>query len=299
MNTPDTAAQLTVVTSQGVSHFVGQVLRHGGRCSRVPYPTELTDNQWELLKPLLSPSCKRGPKHGDDLRHVVDAMLYVTHTGCQWRFLPAEFAPWTRVWSQFRRWSRNGTWTRVLAAVHEQARLVEGRVEPKPSMVVIDTHLARVGSRGGVTFHDRGGPYGRTNGAKRAIAVDRTGLPLAARVVPASTAEQVAAGVLLDDMVAAGQSDCLELVMVDRARLAGRSRARNTRLVATAVEVVREHDPISDRMVAARVCGRLFGRAALTRPGCCVTPAAHNDRAWVRRATTMMTVCWSRTPVTP
>ncbi len=182
----------------------------------MPYPTDLTDNQWELLGPLLSPSCKRGPKHGADLRYVVDAMLYVTHTGCQWRFLPSEFGPWTRVWSQFRRWTRNGTWTRVLAAVHEQARLVEGRAERKPSMVVIDTHLARGGSRGGVTFHDRGGPYGRTNGAKRAIAVDRTGLPLAARVVPASTTEQVAAGMLLDDMVAAGQSERLALVMVDR-----------------------------------------------------------------------------------
>lgn len=67
-----------------------------------------------------------------------------------------------------------------------------------------------------MTFHDRGGPYGRTNGAKRVIAVDVTGLPLAARAVPASTAESVAAGLLLDDMVAAGQTDRLELVMVDR-----------------------------------------------------------------------------------
>ena len=61
------------------------------------------------------------------------------------------------------------------------------------SMVVIDTHLARGGSRGGVTIHDHGGPYGRTNGAKRAIAVDVPGLPLTERVVSASTAEQVAA----------------------------------------------------------------------------------------------------------
>jgi putative transposase len=83
-------------------------------------------------------------------------------------------------------------------------------------MVVIDTHLARGGSRGGLTFHDRGGPYGRTNGAKRAIAVDVTGLPLAARVVPASAAEQVCAGLLLADMNTAGQSRRLELVLVDR-----------------------------------------------------------------------------------
>ena len=104
----------------------------------------------------------------------------------------------------------------MLAAVHGLSRLVEGRVEPKPSMVVIDTHLARGGSMGGVTFHDRGGPYSRTNDTKRAIAVDRTGLPLAPCVVPATTAEQVAAGMVLWDMVTAGQSDRLELVMADR-----------------------------------------------------------------------------------
>lgn len=59
----------------------------------MPDPTDLNDNQWEFLEPLLSPACTRGPKHGGDLRHVVDATLCVTHTGCQWRFLPAEFGP--------------------------------------------------------------------------------------------------------------------------------------------------------------------------------------------------------------
>ena len=170
----------------------------------------------ETASAVACPPSKRGPKHGGDLRHVLDDTLYITHTGCQWRFLPAEFGPWTRVWSQFRRWSRNGTWGRASAALHEEARKAVGRAQRRPSMVVIDTHLARGGSRGGITFHDRGGPYGRTNGAKRAIAVDVTGLPLAARVVPASTAEQVAAGMLLDEMDAAGQSDRLELMMLDR-----------------------------------------------------------------------------------
>ena len=56
-------------------------------------------------------------------------------------------------------------------------------------MVVIDTHLARGASNGGFTFHDRGGPYGRAKGAKRVVAVDVTGLPVAAVVVPASTHE--------------------------------------------------------------------------------------------------------------
>ena len=69
------------------------------------------------------------------------------------------------------------------------SREADGRAETTPSMVVIDTHLARGASNGGFTFHDRGGPYGRTKGAKRIVAVDVTGLPVGALVVPASTHE--------------------------------------------------------------------------------------------------------------
>jgi hypothetical protein len=67
------------------------------------------------------------------------------------------------------------------------AREADGRADATPSMVVIDTHLARGASNAGFTFHDRGGPYGRTKGAKRVVAVDATGLPVGALVVPAST----------------------------------------------------------------------------------------------------------------
>ena len=110
------------------------------------YPSDLTDEQWAVLEPLLCRASKRGPKHAD-LRAVVDGMLYVTRAGCPWRYLPEGYGPWTRVWSQFRRWSRNGTWASVLAALHEQARAAVGR-ERLPSMLVIDSSLAR-GASGG------------------------------------------------------------------------------------------------------------------------------------------------------
>lgn len=132
------------------------------------YSTDLTDEQWALLEPVFNAPGKRGPKHAPDLRSVVDAMLYISHTGCRWRYLPESFGRWTRVWSQFRRWSRNGTWARALTVLHG---------------------AARGASNGGATFHDRGGPYGRTKGAKRIVAVDVTGLPMGALVVPASTHE--------------------------------------------------------------------------------------------------------------
>ena len=122
------------------------------------YPSDLTDEQWDLLEPVFNAPGKRGRGHADDLRSVVNAMLYNSQTGCQWRFLPESFGPWTRVWSQFRGWSRNGTWARALTVLHAAARQADGRTEATPSMVVIDTHLARGASNGGFTFHDRGGP---------------------------------------------------------------------------------------------------------------------------------------------
>lgn len=83
-------------------------------------------------------------------------------------------------------------------------------------MVVIDTHLARGASNGGFTFHDRGGPYGRTKGAKRVVAVDVTGLPVGALVLPASTHENRASELMLEHLTRQGVTWRLELVMVDR-----------------------------------------------------------------------------------
>jgi putative transposase len=180
------------------------------------YASDLTDEQWALLEPVFSPASKRGRKHADDLRIAVDAMLYIAHTGCQWRFLPETFGPWTRVWSQFRRWSRNGSWARALAVLHAAARATVGRKDPTPSMVVIDTHLARGASNGGRTFHDRGGPYGRTNGAKRVVAVDVTGLPVAALALPASTHENRTTDLMLRHISELGADGRLELALVDR-----------------------------------------------------------------------------------
>jgi putative transposase len=128
------------------------------------------------------------------------------------------------VWSQFRRWSRNGTWARALTVLHKAAREADGRTEATPSMVVIDTHLARGASNGGFTFHDRGGPYGRTKGAKRVVAVDVTGLPVGALVVPASTHENRTSEVMLEHLTRQGVTERLELVLVDRGVTAAGAR---------------------------------------------------------------------------
>ncbi len=121
---------------------------------------------------------------------------------------------------------------RVLAQLHQVARKQLGRKELLPSAVVMDTHLARGASHGGATSHRRGGPYGTTKGAKRAVAVDITGLPLAARVLPASAHENDTTRLLLEDMARQGQSERLTTVKVDRG-----ARARAARSLAKANQI--------------------------------------------------------------
>ena len=97
------------------------------------YPGDLTDEQCELLEPVFNAPDRGVRRHAHDLRSVVDAMLYIAQTGCQWRYLPEAFGPWTRVWSQFRRWSGNGTWASALTVLHATARKADGRTEATPA----------------------------------------------------------------------------------------------------------------------------------------------------------------------
>ena len=90
------------------------------------YPSDLTDVQWSKLEPLLQP--RRVDRHAGgrprkyELRRVVDAMLYVVKTGCQWRQLPTDFPPWKSVHEQFRAWRDSGVWERAGKALREQSR---------------------------------------------------------------------------------------------------------------------------------------------------------------------------------
>ena len=188
------------------------------------YSSDLTGEQWTLLEPVFNAPGKRGPKHATDLRRVVDAMLYISHTGCQWRFLPESFGPGTRVWSRFRRWSRNGTWARALTVLHAAAHEADRRAEVTPSMVVIDTHLARGASNGGFTFTTGAAPAVAPRAPNASWAVDVTGLPVGALVVSASTHENRASELMLEHLTEQNVTGRLELVLVDRGVTAAAAR---------------------------------------------------------------------------
>jgi transposase len=157
----------------------------------------LTDEQWELVADLFDPLGRRGAPAQIPRRQMVEAILFLARTGCQWRYLPERYGSWTAVWAQWRRWRANGVWARAMARLAAVVRLLHDR-EPIPSMVMVDAQTAK-GGRYGPTFHEAGGRGGRTIGTKRTLLVEILGLPLAARADSARPHDVVAARELLRD----------------------------------------------------------------------------------------------------
>lgn len=116
------------------------------------YPSDLTDKQWSRLSPLLNePRVERhagGRPRKHEQGRVVDALLYVVKTGCQWRQLPSNFPPWKTVHEHFRSWRDSGLWERVGQTLREQGRKAGGR-NAMPSVAIIDSQSAKTALKGG------------------------------------------------------------------------------------------------------------------------------------------------------
>src|SRR6266511_4061850 len=91
------------------------------------YPSDLTDAQWAILEPLLPARKPTGRPARVERREVVNAIFYVLRTGCQWRYLPAEFPNWNTVYWYFARWLEDGTWEHVNDALRRKVRVAQGR----------------------------------------------------------------------------------------------------------------------------------------------------------------------------
>ena len=163
---------------------------------RKAYSTDLTDPQWQLIEPFMPQPKKRGKKRTVDLREVVNAILYISRTSCQWRNLPHDFPPKSTVWDYFARFKGDGTLASLVDTLRRQVRVAAGR-EPEPRTAAIDSQTVATHHQGADSGIDGGK---NVKGRKRHIVVCSMGLLLAVAVTAANLNEGMQAPEVLGQL---------------------------------------------------------------------------------------------------
>jgi transposase len=135
---------------------------------RLRYPSDLTDEEWALVKPLIPPAKRGGNKRRVDERAIINALMYILSTGCQWRALPKDLPPRSTVHDYFDLWRWDGTLDRIHHTLYVQCREQAGR-EASPTAAIIDSQSVKAAEKGGPRLTRTGMTRARRSRGKSAI----------------------------------------------------------------------------------------------------------------------------------
>jgi len=203
--------------------------------TRKSYPSDVSDAEWEFLLPYLTLMREDAPQRVHALRELFNAMRYVVRTGCQWRFLPHDFPPWTAVYQQAQRWIQSGVFEQITHDLRVIARFLKGR-NPEPSATIFDGRTLQStpesGSRAGYD-----GAKKKKKGSKVHAAVDTLGNLLAVIVTPANEQERAQVSELANK-VQEVTGGAVQIAFVDQG-YTGEDAAEQARQQGIKLEVVK------------------------------------------------------------
>ena len=246
------------------------------------YPSDLTDEQWALIKDEFGPAPTMGRPLAHDRREVVNAILYQSRTGCQWRYLPNEFPPRSTVHEWFVRWREDRTWDRVHDKLRGTARAREGH-DPAPGAAVLDAQSVPNAGPADEVGYDAGK---KIRGRKRHVLVDSLGLLIGVLVTSAYVSDIAGGHQLLRR--ARLTNSMLGIVRCDAGYQGLDKRAASLRLHIEIVKNPSRHTfiPVRDRWIVERSLAWLSAHRRLGKRDLEHTAAA--AETWVKVASIAM-----------